>query len=101
MNRRYDKFRDFYPYYLSQHQNQTCRRLHFVGTSVAIAAVCYAVTTWTWWVLWLCPIMGYLPAWIGHSIFERNRPATFEYPIYSLIGDFAMFKDILIGRIRF
>jgi hypothetical protein len=45
--------------------------------------------------------MGYLPAWIGHSIFERNRPATFEYPIYSLIGDFAMFKDILIGRIRF
>lgn len=100
MNRRYRKFGDFYPLYLSEHQNPACRRLHFAGTSLAIASACYAGIVQNWSVLSLCPILGYLPAWIGHYFFERNRPATFKYPIYSLIGDFVMFKDILIGRIR-
>jgi hypothetical protein len=97
----YKSFSEFYPFYLSQHNEQTCRRLHFVGTALVIATILYALVTGRYLSLWLLPFIGYGFAWVGHFFFEKNRPATFKYPLYSLVGDFAMFRDILIGRIRF
>lgn len=97
----YRSFGEFYPFYLSQHADRTCRRLHFVGSSLGLAAVCYAVATLNpWWIL-AGLVAGYLFAWIGHLFFEKNRPATFTYPLYSFIGDWVMWKEILTGRIRF
>ncbi len=92
-------FAEFYPYYLGEHANPTCRRLHFVGTSLVIALLAYAIGSGQWLLLLVMPVAGYGFAWAGHFFFEKNRPATFTYPLYSLIGDFAMFRDILRGKI--
>ncbi|MFZ5934093.1 hypothetical protein BGP84_07395 [Pseudomonas putida] len=92
-------FAEFYPYYLGEHSNPTCRRLHFVGTSLVIALLAYTVGSGKWWLLLAVPFCGYGFAWVGHFFYERNKPATFKHPWYSLIGDFAMFRDILLGRI--
>jgi hypothetical protein len=97
---RYASFREFYPYYLGEHSDRTCRRLHFVGTSFGLAQAGAAV-------LLREPLLGlsalvtaYGCAWVGHYVFEKNRPATFRHPLYSLVGDFAMLRDFLAGRIR-
>ena len=98
--RSFTSFAEFYPYYLSEHKNRTSRRLHFCGTlGVLSIAVCtlFGVIN-AWWLLAL-PVCGYGFAWLGHFVFEKNRPATFQHPFYSLAGDFVMFKDMLIGRI--
>lgn len=99
MDRQFDSFSDFYPYYLEEHANRTCRRLHFVGTSLVIGLLLAAVLYQAWALLLLVPVAGYGFAWAGHFFFEHNRPATFKHPWYSLAGDFVMFKDILTGRI--
>lgn len=94
-------FREFYPYYLSEHADRRCRRLHFVGTSLVIGClVMLARTLDPWWLLGAL-LCGYGFAWIGHFVFEKNRPATFKYPFYSLAGDWVMYKDMLTGKIRF
>jgi hypothetical protein len=99
--KRYTTFREFYPFYLSEHSNQTSRRLHFVGSTLVLAClVLLFVTGNAWWIL-SALIAGYGFAWIGHFFFEKNRPATFRQPLYSLLGDWVMFKDILTGRIKF
>ena len=98
---RYRSFRDFYPYYLSEHSDRTCRRLHFVGTLLVIVVAVTAAATGRLALFWLVPIVGYGFAWVGHFFFEHNKPATFQYPLYSLIGDFRMFGEMLTGRIRF
>lgn len=97
----YRSFGDFYPFYLSQHSDRTCRRLHFLGTSLGLAAVILALATLDF--AWIAAgiAAGYLFAWIGHFFFENNRPATFTYPLYSFMGDWVMWKDMLTGRIRF
>lgn len=99
MNAEYRSFREFYPAYLAEHRERATRRLHFVGTLLVILAIATAV--WTGDARWLlaAPVLGYGFAWIGHLVFERNRPATFRHPLYSLAGDFVMFKDILLGRL--
>jgi hypothetical protein len=97
----YNSLAEFYPYYLEEHANRTCRRLHVVGTSLVILTALYAVTTQQWAALWLMPLFGYFFAWVGHFFFEHNKPATFKYPFYSLVSDFIMYKDILTGKIRF
>ena len=94
-------FGDFYPFYLGEHANRTCRRLHFAGTSIAVGLLITAVITQRWWLIALALVQGYAFAWVGHFFFEHNRPATFAHPIYSLIGDWAMFRDVVVGRIRF
>jgi hypothetical protein len=101
VNERYRSFAEFYPFYLSEHRNRACRRLHFVGSALVLVVVATAIATRD--PLWLlaAPIMGYGFAWVGHFAFEKNRPATFKYPLYSLIGDWAMFRDIITGRIPF
>jgi len=93
-------FAEFYPYYLSEHSNPTCRRLHFVGTSLVTALLAYAIGSGKWMLLLAVPVVGYGLAWVGHFFFEKNRPATFTYPFYSLLGDFAMFRDVLLGKVR-
>jgi hypothetical protein len=97
----YQSFAEFYPFYLSQHQNKICRRLHFIGSSLILILIAYCTKTSSWQGLWLIPVIGYGFAWFGHFIFEKNKPATFTYPIYSLIGDWVMFKDILTRKIKF
>ena len=99
--KRFASFRDFYPYYLSEHQNVTCRRLHFVGSTLVLALLVLSLFTGQLMLLWLVPLAGYGFAWLGHFKFEHNKPATFRYPLYSLMGDWVMYKDILLGRIKF
>ena len=98
----YSSFKDFYPFYLGEHANLICRRLHFIGTSgivIIVALVIAQVLPVVW--LWAIPILGYGFAWAGHFFFEKNRPATFKYPFYSFLGDWVMYRDMLTGKIRF
>jgi hypothetical protein len=97
---KFKTFDDFYPFYLGEHANLKNRRLHFIGTSFVIVALCATFFTGNWWLLALVPVLGYGFAWYGHFIVEKNRPATFKHPIYSLMGDFRMFWDILTGKIQ-
>ena len=97
---RFNSFAEFYPFYLSEHRHPTCRRLHFVGSSLAIACVLAAILDANAWWIAAAVVVGYGFAWAGHAFFEHNRPATFKHPIYSFVGDWAMYRDMLIGRIR-
>jgi hypothetical protein len=97
----FESFAAFYPYYLSEHANRTCRRLHFIGTSIGLALALHALSTLNFWWLLAGLVQGYAWAWIGHFFFEHNRPATFKHPLYSFAGDWVMWKDILVGKIRF
>ena len=101
MPERYASFRDFYPFYLGEHSNRICRRLHFTGSTLVLLTLGTVLVTRRWDGLWLLPIIGYGFAWIGHFFFEKNRPATFTHPLYSLMGDWVMFRDMLVGRIAF
>jgi len=99
--RSFASFAEFYPYYLAEHANRTCRRLHVVGSSLVVACLVAAIATGNAWWLAAAPVCGYGFAWVGHFFFEHNRPATFTHPLYSLVGDWAMFRDVLAGRIPF
>lgn len=101
MTKKYQSFAEFYPFYLSEHANTTCRRLHFVGSCLVLAVLIWVLLNQVWSGLILLPIIGYGFAWVGHFFFEKNRPATFTYPLYSFVGDWVMFKDILIGKVKF
>ena len=98
---RFTTFRDFYPFYLGEHRNPICRRLHFAGSSLVLLTLIAVLVTGRWWGLLLMPLFGYGFAWVGHFFFEKNRPATFIHPLYSLMGDWVMYRDILTGRISF
>ena len=89
-------FEEFWPYYVSQHQDPTCRKLHFVGTTVAMG--CFAVSPMYPPAALAAPVAGYGLAWIGHFVFEKNRPATFKYPLYSLAGDFRLWFEVVTGK---
>jgi len=99
MSQRFETFREFYPYYLEEHADRRCRRMHFIGSWLVLVALAAGVFVSPWWLLAM-PVAGYGLAWIGHFVFEKNRPATFKYPFYSLAGDWVMFADILRGRVR-
>jgi hypothetical protein len=95
----YSSFRDFYPFYLSQHANLTCRRLHTVGSLGVLALLGWVIWSGQWLGLLALPVLGYGFAWVGHFFFEHNRPATFTYPLYSLMGDWVMLWDVLTGKL--
>ncbi|KTD97792.1 DUF962 domain-containing protein [Pseudoalteromonas sp. H71] len=97
----FNSFKAFYPYYLKEHRNVTCRRLHFIGSLLVLMVIITTLLSQKFALLWLLPIIGYGFAWVGHFFFEKNRPATFKHPFYSLWGDWVMFKDILTGKIKF
>ena len=96
---RYASFREFYPFYLSEHSHRICRRLHFVGSLLVIFLVLVAIAKADARWLLLAPLVGYGFAWIGHFAYEKNRPATFQHPLYSFVGDWVMFWDILRRRV--
>ena len=97
----FTSFSEFYPFYLAEHGNRVCRRLHFIGSSLVIAVVVLALVTGQLRWLWLAPVAGYGFAWIGHYMFEKNRPATFKHPLYSLRGDWVMYGQMLRGKVLF
>jgi hypothetical protein len=92
-------YADFYRYYLSEHRHPGCRLLHLLGTSLVWAVLAYALWARAYWALLLLPVCGYGFAWVGHFFFEKNRPTTFRYPIWSLISDFRMFFALISGRL--
>jgi hypothetical protein len=97
----YGSVAEFYPFYLSQHESRTNRRLHFIGTSLVIGLLLAAIVGGNYLLLLALPVAGYGFAWVGHFAIEKNKPATFQYPFYSLACDFVMYKDMLFGRIKF
>lgn len=96
---RFQSFAEFYPFYLSEHQHPVCRQLHLVGSTVGLVVIAIALFSQQWSLLWLALGVGYGCAWVGHFVFEHNRPATFKYPLYSFLADWVMYKDILSGKI--
>ena len=96
MNASPTTFEEFWPYYVSQHQNATSRKLHFVGTTLALG--CVAMSPVNPWALLAAPLCGYGMAWLGHFAFEKNKPATWggaKFAVWSLRGDFRMWKRML------
>lgn len=101
MAERFATFAEFYPFYLAEHSNRTCRRLHFIGSSIGLILLATALLTQTWWLIAVGIVQGYAWAWVGHFFFEHNKPATFKYPWQSFMGDWVMWKDMLTGKIPF
>ena len=93
-------FSAFYPFYLSEHADITCRRLHFVGSLCVLAILIAAIATGRPLLLLAMPVAGYGFAWIGHFVFEKNKPASFKHPLYSFIGDWVMFFQLLTGKLK-
>ena len=98
---RYSTLKEFFPFYLSEHRNPVSRVLHFIGTSLIGLWIVLAIDTRNASWLWMIPVGGYGFAWVGHAFFEKNKPATFQYPLYSLASDFILFFRLLTGRERF
>ncbi len=96
----FGSFTEFYRFYLSEHSDPLNRRLHFTGCVLVITAVLCAVIFREWLFLVLAPVFGYGLAWVGHFFIEKNRPATFKYPLWSLMGDWVMFGEIVTGKIK-
>jgi hypothetical protein len=94
-------FRDFYPFYLTEHANRTSRRLHFTGTSIALVLLLAAPITQAWWLVAAALVQGYAFAWVGHFFFEHNKPATFRHPWFSLMGDWRLWWEMLTRKVRF
>jgi hypothetical protein len=92
-------FAEFYPFYLNEHRNATCRRLHFIGSTLALICVWALIWTRAPGFLIAGLAFGYGFAWIGHFVFEKNRPASFKRPLYSFMGDWRMYFDIWTGKI--
>ena len=97
--RTYTSFAEFWPFYLREHSRPATRRLHYIGTGLVIALAIAALLTGNWWLVIALPVAGYFFAWIAHFRVERNRPATFTYPLWSLFADFRMFFLWLSGRL--
>ncbi len=97
--REYRSFGEFWPFYLREHSRPGTRALHYIGTSLVVLIALAAILSGRWWLLVLMPLAGYGFAWTAHAIAERNRPATFTYPLWSLAADFRMWWLWLTGRL--
>ena len=98
-DRRYKSFNEFWPFYVSEHSRPGTRLLHLIGTLSGIAVMIYFIVTGRWWLFPLGLIPGYGGAWLGHFLIEKNRPATFQYPLWSFMGDYKMIAMMMTGRI--
>lgn len=99
--RSFHSFAEFYPFYLGEHNNRTCRRLHFVGSTLSLAFTATFLSTLQPQYLLYGLLCGYGFAWVGHFGFEKNKPASFKRPLYSFLGDWRMYADIWTGKIGF
>ncbi len=97
---RIQSFEAFWPYYVGEHRSPINRGLHYLGTTGALAILVAGLTVGPLWLVLLMGVSGYGGAWFGHFVVERNRPATFTYPLYSLRGDFRMLRYAVMGRMR-
>ena len=97
---KFTSFKKFYPYYLSEHKNKINKLLHVIGSLFALFFLSFIIFLREYHLIPLSLLFGYFFAWVGHFIFEKNKPATFKYPIYSLMGDWVMLKDIFLGKIK-
>ena len=98
---RFTSLKEFYPYYLTEHQNFTCRILHFIGTLLLLLSLFTGILFHDARFIIAMPFIGYTFAWVGHFFFEKNKPATFKYPLFSLASDFLLFWDLLNGKESF
>jgi len=98
MPERFMSFEEFWPYYLEQHRHPVSRACHLAGSALALLFIGLGLMTSPAWLL-AAPLGGYGLAWLGHFAFERNRPATFRHPLWSLRADFRMFRLMLTGRL--
>ena len=97
---KFNSFKEFYPFYLSEHSKKLTKLLHVIGSLGVIIILSTAIYLSKWHLLYYTPLCGYGFAWISHFFFEKNKPATFKYPLYSFLGDWVMLKDILTGNIK-
>jgi hypothetical protein len=98
--KRYDRFADFYPVYLAMHTHPTNRRLHLVGNGLAVGALVIAIVTGNPWLLLAMPAFASGLAFIGHRVFQKNKPGVVHYPVWGTLGSWAMTKDVLLGKLR-
>ena len=99
-NNKFNSFKEFYPFYLSEHSKKGTKILHAIGSISVLVVLFYALTTKNYIKLYYMPVIGYGFAWVSHFFIEKNKPATFKYPLYSFMGDWVMLKDIVIGKIK-
>ena len=99
MDKTINSFADFYPFYLNQHSNRVSRVLHYLGTTLSMLVLLFALYTQQWLFILLAFVLGYGFAWVGHFFFEKNKPATFTYPFYSLAADYVMLFQAFTGRL--
>lgn len=95
---KFKTLKEFYPYYLTEHTNLTSRVLHFIGTGLVILSVFTGILFHEWRFILATPFLGYGFAWVGHFFFEKNKPSTFKYPMFSLASDFLLFWELLTGN---
>jgi hypothetical protein len=98
---KFENYGEFYEFYLTQHANPVSRALHFTGTTILLCVLAWSIVMQTWWALVLLPLIGYGFAWTGHFVFEKNKPATFGHPLWSLASDFVMWWQMLTGKVPF
>ena len=97
---KFTSFKKFYPYYLSEHKLKINKILHIIGSLSGLIFLIIILYSKNYTYIPLSFLIGYTFAWIGHFVFEKNKPATFKYPIYSFMGDWVMLKDVLTGKIK-
>jgi len=94
------RFKEYYQYYLTLHQNKWCRRLHVLGQLTTLLFLYLVIASKSWLLLPLAPFVVYPFAWTGHLYFEKNKPAAWKRPIIAKACDWVMLKDIIIGRVK-
>ncbi len=97
----FKSYSEFYLFYLAEHRTRTCKILHFFGAAAVLTTLALIALLGAWKYFWILPVFGYAPAWIGHFVFENNRPASFKWPAYSLLSDFVLFWHLLTGKLAF
>ena len=95
---RYTTFTDFWPFYVSQHRDARNRAMHFIGTTIANVSILLIVLTFDLVFIPIGLVGSYGFAWAGHFFFEKNKPATFTYPLLSVFGDYHMYWLMLQGK---
>ncbi|MBX3260792.1 MAG: DUF962 domain-containing protein [Labilithrix sp.] len=95
-----ETFEQFWDFYVGEHKKKSTRLLHFIGTTAAVSCLAAGLLTKRRWLLLVAPVCGYGPAWIGHFFVEKNKPASFKYPLWSLQADFVMWWKTLSGQMQ-